>query len=199
MCLLPACHMAFVSHDSTVMEDGWPLGLQPLNARVSLASSDHDHSGSVSFNTMLAASPSSSSDSGTECQHPLSIAAPGSEIPFLENQLTPLILELTRSKGSCVHDNGITFGSLIGVSNILELSKRSVRRKNAEAMKENRINNDNKRSKVWVFSLCLRENVDVESDIAVDVPSSLGHFLAVERRAASEYRKNHNPHRVQNL
>ncbi|KAK8601594.1 hypothetical protein V6N12_051423 [Hibiscus sabdariffa] len=169
MCLLPACHMAFVSHDSTVMEDGWPLGLQPLNARVSLASSDHDHSGSVSFNTMLAASPSSSSDSGTE------------------------------SKGSCVHDNGITFGSLIGVSNILELSKRSVRRKNAEAMKENRINNDNKRSKVWVFSLCLRENVDVESDIAVDVPSSLGHFLAVERRAASEYRKNHNPHRVQNL
>ncbi|KAK8683485.1 hypothetical protein V6N13_039544 [Hibiscus sabdariffa] len=105
----------------------------------------------------------------------------------------------TEPKGSCVHDNSITLGSLIGVSSIFELSKRSVRGKNAEAMKENRINNDNKRSKVWVFSLCLRENVDVESDNAVDVPSSLGHFLAVERRAASEYRKNHSPHGVQNL
>ncbi|GMI97100.1 hypothetical protein HRI_003379300 [Hibiscus trionum] len=166
MCLLSVCHIAFVSHDST--EDGWPLGLQRVRvARPS--SSNHDHSGSVSFNTLLTASPSSSSD--------------------LDTELT----------GSCSHDNSITFGSLIGVSSILELSKRSVRGKKAEATKQNRINNNNKTSKVWVFSLCSRDNVDVESDNMIDVPSSLGHFLAVERRAASGCRRNHSPNLVQNL
>ncbi|KAK8487667.1 hypothetical protein V6N12_002507 [Hibiscus sabdariffa] len=88
--------------------------------------------------------------------------------------------------------NSITFGSLIGVSSILEPSKRSVRGKKAEATKQNRINN-NKRSKVWVFSLCSRDNVDVESDTMTDGPSSLGHFLAAERRAASGCRRNHSP------
>ncbi|KAK8695844.1 hypothetical protein V6N13_000991 [Hibiscus sabdariffa] len=100
--------------------------------------------------------------------------------------------------GPNVKLNSITFGSLIGVSSILELSKRSVRGKKAEASKQNRINN-NKRSKVWVFSLCSRDNVDAESDTMIDIPSSLGHFLAAERRAASGCRRNHSPNQVQNL
>ncbi|KAE8733749.1 cyclin-dependent protein kinase inhibitor SMR3-like [Hibiscus syriacus] len=185
-----------------------------MRVRVSRPSSNHDHSGSASFNTILTASPSSSSDLDTKpdliqfsttkslimeavewCQHTPNIAAPGSEI--IESTHV-VLLSAALDSWSSSHDNNITFGSLIGVSSILELSKRSVRGKKAEATKHNRINN-NKRSKVWVFSLCLRDNVDVESDNTVDVPSSLGHFLAAERRAASGCRRNHSPNHVQNL
>lgn len=52
-----------------MQEDGWPLGLRPLNARVGLVR-NRNFSGSVSFSTLLTDSPSpstaSSSDLDTE-------------------------------------------------------------------------------------------------------------------------------------
>lgn len=50
-----------------LQEEGWPLGLQPLNVRVGLASRNPDYSGgSVSFNTILTGSPTSSTDSSSD-------------------------------------------------------------------------------------------------------------------------------------
>ncbi|KAJ6363050.1 hypothetical protein OIU78_003269 [Salix suchowensis] len=46
-------------------EDGWPLGLRPLNARVGLVR-NRDVNGSVSFSTLLSASNSSSTDSSSD-------------------------------------------------------------------------------------------------------------------------------------
>ncbi|MBA0774489.1 hypothetical protein Gotri_009696 [Gossypium trilobum] len=142
-------------------EGGWPLGLQPLNVRLGLAR-NHDYSGSISFNTTLTASSTSSADSSSDLD--------------------------TQSTGSFFHDKSVTLGSLIGVSSILELSKRSVKGRKTEAPREKRSNNNN-RSKVGLFSLCSRDSTDAED---VDAPS-LGHFLTVERRAAGEYRRNHSP------
>ncbi|OMO91241.1 hypothetical protein COLO4_18499 [Corchorus olitorius] len=124
-------------------EEGWPLGLQPLNVRVGLATRNphNNYSGSISFNTVLTGSPSSSTDSSSDLD--------------------------TESTGSFFHDKSITLGSLIGVSSILELSKRS---DTTDADQHNVIANNN-------------------------VPS-LGHFLAVERRAASEYRRNLSPNTI---
>ncbi|MFQ6638787.1 hypothetical protein Gotur_014885, partial [Gossypium turneri] len=119
---------------------------------------NHDYSGSIT----LTASPTSSADSSSDLD--------------------------TQSTGSFFHDKSVTLGSLIGVSSILELSKRSVKGRKTEAPREKRSNNNN-RSKVGLFSLCLRDSTDAED---VDAPS-LGHFLTVERRAAGEYRRNHSP------
>ncbi|TYI26252.1 hypothetical protein ES332_A05G103200v1, partial [Gossypium tomentosum] len=148
-----------VSHDST--EGGWPLGLQPLNVRLGLAR-NHDYSGSISFNTTLTASPTSSADSSSDLD--------------------------TQSTGSFFHDKSVTLGSLIGVSSILEMSKRSVKGRKIEAPREKRSNTNN-RSKVGLFSLCSRDSTDAED---VDAPS-LGHFLTEKRRAAGEYRRTHSP------
>ncbi|TYK24009.1 uncharacterized protein E5676_scaffold250G001010 [Cucumis melo var. makuwa] len=108
--------------------DGWPLGLQPLNVRVGVPG-NRDYLGSVSFNTLMTASPISFSDSSSDLD--------------------------TESTGSFFHDKSITLGSLIGVSNILELSR--------------------------------RESTDADS---IESGPSLGHFLAEERRAADENRRN---------
>ncbi|KAG4198588.1 hypothetical protein ERO13_A05G096000v2 [Gossypium hirsutum] len=148
-----------VSQDST--EGGWPLGLQPLNVRLGLAR-NHDYSGSISFNTTLTASPTSSADSSSDLD--------------------------TQSTGSFFHDKSVTLGSLIGVSSILEMSKRSVKGRKIEAPREKRSNTNN-RSKVGLFSLCSRDSTDAED---VDAPS-LGHFLTEKRRAAGEYRRTHSP------
>ncbi|XP_012474806.1 uncharacterized protein At3g17950 isoform X2 [Gossypium raimondii] len=144
-------------------EEGWPLGLQPLNVRVGLPGRNHDYSGSISFNTILTGSPTSSTASSSDLD--------------------------TESTGSFFHDKSITLGSLIGVSSIWELSKRSIRGRKAEATREKR----NNRSKVWLFSLCSRDNTDAENVNNANNAPSLGHFLAVERRAASGYRRNHGP------
>ncbi|KAJ4970788.1 hypothetical protein NE237_003887 [Protea cynaroides] len=112
-------------------EDGWPLGLQPLNVRVGLVR-NRDNSGSISFNTLLTGSPSSSSASSSDLD--------------------------TESTGSFFHDKSITLGSLIGVSSILELSGRSGGGRRAEALRSKKTY----RSKTWFFSLCARgdENSD---------------------------------------
>ncbi|KAJ8750555.1 hypothetical protein K2173_015714 [Erythroxylum novogranatense] len=142
-------------------EEGWPLGLQPLNVRVGLTRNG-DFSGSVSFNTLLTGSPMSSTDSSSNLD--------------------------TESTGSFFHDRSITLGSLIGVSNILELSRKSskIRRVEVSNPKEKKSH----KPKTWLFSLCSRDTTDAES---VKNPPSLGHFLAVERRASNEYRRNRNP------
>ncbi|KAK9280348.1 hypothetical protein L1049_014036 [Liquidambar formosana] len=140
-------------------EEGWPLGLQPLNVRVGLVRNG-EFSGSMSFNTLLTGSPSSSSDSSSDLD--------------------------TESTGSFFHDKSITLGSLIGVSSILELSRRSIRGRKPEVLRGKK----NYKSKTWLFSLCSRASTDAES---VNNPSSLGHFLAVERRAANECRRNQSP------
>ncbi|GLT60165.1 hypothetical protein SLA2020_329440 [Shorea laevis] len=145
-------------------EEGWPLGLHPVNVRVGLARNLH-YSGSISFNTTLTASPSCSTDSSSDLD--------------------------TESTGSFFHDASITLGSLIGVSSILELSRRSIRGRKAELSKEKKATNTTNKSKFWLFSLCSRDSADAECmDMNNNLPS-LGHFLAVERRASSECGRNH--------
>ena len=85
----------------------------------------------------------------------------------------------------------MTRALLIGASSILELSKRSLRGRKAGVTREKRSNNN--RSKLWLFSLCSRDNTDADQNVNANNAPSLGHFLAVERRAASEYRRNLSP------
>ncbi|KAG5253719.1 60S Ribosomal protein [Salix suchowensis] len=138
-------------------EEGWPLGLQPLNARVGIAGNG-DFSGSRSFNTLLTVS--SSTDSSSDLD--------------------------TESTGSFFHDRSVTLGSLIGVSNILELSRKSTRTRKVEVAEDKK----SCKPKTWIFSLCSRDTTDAKISVNNYTPS-LGHLLAVERRAAGEYRRNH--------
>lgn len=138
-------------------EEGWPLGLQPLNVRVGLVNRP-EFSGSLSFNTSLSASPCSSSDLDTQ------------------------------STGSFFHDKSITLGSLLGVSSIVELSRRSKRRPDTLGIKKTN------RPKSSCFSLCPRDRTDADIHINHNAAASLGHFLALERsRAADEHRRSHSP------
>ncbi|KMT05260.1 hypothetical protein BVRB_7g174000 isoform A [Beta vulgaris subsp. vulgaris] len=143
-------------------EEGWPLGLQPLNVRIGLGRT-RDFFGSMSFNTtMLTGSPTSSTDSSSDLD--------------------------TESTGSFFHDRSITLGSLIGVSSILELSRRSIRGRRAEPLKVKKPC----KAKPWIFSLCSRDSIDVKS--TTHNTPSLGQFLAVERRAANnDQRRNQSP------
>lgn len=98
----------------------------------------------------------------------------------------------SQSTGSFFHDKSITLGSLIGVSSIFELSKKSIRGRRNEAVqvKEKK---SNKKSRTWLFSLCSRDSTDAEN-VNHNNPPSLGHFLAVERRAANNgCRRNQSP------
>ncbi|KAK9289804.1 hypothetical protein L1049_007964 [Liquidambar formosana] len=140
-------------------EDGWPLGLQPLNARVGLLR-NRDYSGSVSFSTLLTASLSSSTGSSSDLD--------------------------TQSTGSFFHDKSISLGSVLGVSSIIELSQRSTRGRTAETLREKK----NYKSRSWIFSLCSKLTTDA---VNMDNTPSLGHFLQVERRASSIYRRNQSP------
>ncbi|XVF08080.1 hypothetical protein REPUB_Repub06bG0195200 [Reevesia pubescens] len=111
-------------------EQGWPLGLQPLNARIGLVR-NRDFSGSVSFSTLLTASLSSSSISSSDLD--------------------------TESTGSFFHDKSITLGSLIGISSFVELSRRSTRRRTTESLKDQK---NNYNSRPWLFSLCSKLSTD---------------------------------------
>ncbi|XP_059660731.1 uncharacterized protein At3g17950-like [Cornus florida] len=148
-------------------EEGWPLGLQPLNVRVGLVRHT-DFSGSISFNTTLvSASISSSTDSSSDLD--------------------------TESTGSFFHDKSITLGSLIGVSTMLDhLPRRSTRGRKSETLGDKKSH----RTRTWCFSLCPTDSTDAEStnnNNNNNNAPSLGHFLEVERRAANEHRRNHNP------
>ncbi|KAL6275877.1 hypothetical protein ACE6H2_019478 [Prunus campanulata] len=145
-------------------EEGWPLGLQPMHVRVGLAQ-NNEFSGSVSFNTLLTGSPTSSTDSSSDLD--------------------------TESTGSFFHDRSITLGSLIGINNILELSRRSLRGRKTDQVCKDRKSNNTTKFRLCFFSLCSRDSTDGEIVNKNNHPPSLGHFLAVERRAANEnYREN---------
>ncbi|CAL5424393.1 unnamed protein product [Camellia sinensis] len=141
-------------------EEGWPLGLQPVNVRVGLVR-NRDFYVSTSFNTLLTGSLSSSTDSSSDLD--------------------------TESTGSFFHDKSITLGSLMGVSSIVNLPRRSVRGRRPEVSGEKKIS----KPKTWCFSLCPTDSTDAET--VNNNTLSLGHFLAVERRAAIEDRRNHFP------
>ncbi|KAJ9185199.1 hypothetical protein P3X46_004857 [Hevea brasiliensis] len=134
-----------------LQEDGWPLGLRPVNARVGLLR-NRDFNGSISCSTLLTGSPSSTTDSSSDLD--------------------------TESTGSFFHEKSITFGSLIGVSSILELSRRSARRRTTEALRDQK----NCKSKHWFFSLCSKLSTDA---VNTNHTPSLGHFLDAERKAAN--------------
>ncbi|XP_009790264.1 uncharacterized protein LOC107790918 isoform X3 [Nicotiana tabacum] len=152
-------------------EEGWPLGLQPLNMRIGLGRSRDFSAGSTSFNTSLSESLTSSTDSSSDLD--------------------------TESTGSFFHDRSTTLGSLIGVSSIVNnLSRRSTRSRSNGVITNVQKNYRSKTT--WCFSLCPRNNTDAESVMMIrnndssNTPS-LGHFLAVERRAnANGHRRSHN-------
>ncbi|XP_028757108.1 uncharacterized protein At3g17950-like [Neltuma alba] len=144
-------------------DEGWPFGLQPLNARIGLAG-NRDNSGSVSFNTAVTGSPSlsSSTDSSSDLD--------------------------TESTGSFFPDKSRTLGSLIGVSSILELSRRSLRGVKTQVLKRKTGEKSNWRS--WLGCSCWRTSHDAGNEGKEKNVASLGHFLAEERKAAIENRRN---------
>lgn len=91
-----------------------------------------------------------------------------------------------QSTGSFFRDKSITLGSLIGVSNILELSRRSTRRRPTDTLRDQK----NYKPRPWLFSLCSKLTTDA---VNTNNMPSLGHFLEAERRAASICRRNHSP------
>ncbi|CAN4121026.1 unnamed protein product [Withania somnifera] len=130
-------------------EEGWPLGLQPLNLRIGL---DISRGGSTSFNTSLSDSLTSSTDFSSDLD--------------------------TESAGSFFHDRNTTLGSLIGVSSVVSLSRRSTRGR------QNGVTTEVQKLQSTVMMI---RNSDRNAP-------SLGHFLAVERRAANEHNRSTTHH-----
>ncbi|GFQ07791.1 hypothetical protein PHJA_002923100, partial [Phtheirospermum japonicum] len=83
------------------------------------------------------------------------------------------------STGSFFHDKSITLGNLIGISSILELSRRSTRGRISEPVRSKK----NYKTRTWFLSLCSKLSTDAVS--MNDNAPSLGHFLEAERRAAA--------------
>ncbi|XAR68955.1 hypothetical protein NMG60_11000379 [Bertholletia excelsa] len=145
-------------------ENGWPLGLQQLNARVGIIR-NHDHDGSTSFSSLLTASPSSSFSSSLSRSHPD-----------------------TESTGSFFHDKNNSLGSLIGASSILQLSSRLTRGRPSETLREQK---NCYKSKPWLFSLCPKLSTDAVN--TNNNTPSLAYFLEAERRATNIYKRNQVP------
>lgn len=100
---------------------------------------------------------------------------------------------MLQSTASFFHDKSITLGSLIGITSILEFSRRSTRRRtivetkirdNNNKKKKN-ITNSNNKSRTWLFSLCSKLNTDAVNMNDINSAPSLGHFLEEERKAAA--------------
>lgn len=87
-----------------------------------------------------------------------------------------------QSTGSFFHEKSITLGSLIGVSTILELSRRSTRGGAAETVRGRK--NNVYKPKPWLFSLCSKLSTDAVNTSSNNTPS-LGHFLEAERRSTA--------------
>ncbi|XP_019161487.1 PREDICTED: uncharacterized protein At3g17950-like isoform X1 [Ipomoea nil] len=99
----------------------------------------------------------------------------------------------TQSTGSFFRDHSITLGSLMGISNLVELSRRSSTRRTRQPLRsESSVVIKSK--KTWLFSLCYRLNSgddEVDMKTAAMAPS-LGYLLEVERRASARfYQPNH--------
>ncbi|KAJ1406883.1 hypothetical protein SESBI_24695 [Sesbania bispinosa] len=146
-------------------DEGWPLGLQPLNARIELVRNNNNNSGSISFNTLITGSPSSSIDSSSDLD--------------------------TESTGSFFPYKSTTLGSLIGVSSIVELSRRSLRGAKTEVFKSKKEKKYNFGS--WLFCLCSRSR-NPEAEDQNNNPPSLGQFLAEERNRRNQNLLIYGPH-----
>ncbi|KAI3876290.1 hypothetical protein MKX03_001537 [Papaver bracteatum] len=151
-------------------EDGWPLGLQPLNAIVGLVRNHHDaalSARSMSFNTLLTFSPSTSTVFSSDVD--------------------------TESTGSFFPDKSMTLGSLMGVSSITDLSGRSLtgRRSLMESFRSVKDNNKKMKShkRYWLFSLLCAKHIAADIDhnnkTVQNNTQSLAHFLEVERKLAN--------------
>lgn len=95
-----------------------------------------------------------------------------------------------QSAGSFFHDKSITLGSLIGVTNLLKLSRRSLRRTKTRDTREDmnniKSNNNSNKPRTWFcLSLCFSNTSNDGDENNVKNVASLGHFLEVERKAAS--------------
>ncbi|KAK6943662.1 hypothetical protein RJ641_024764 [Dillenia turbinata] len=143
-----------------MQEEGWPLGLQPLNARVGLMR-DGDFPGSASFSTLLTASSASSSFGS-----------------FSDLDSEPI--------GSFYKEKTTTLGSLIGISSILELSRRPERRRAMETLR----NKKTHKSRTWFLSLCSKLSME---NISINDTTSLLQFLEAERLAANAYKRKLTP------
>ncbi|XP_027337117.1 uncharacterized protein At3g17950-like [Abrus precatorius] len=142
-----------------LQEEGWPLGLRLLNARIGLVRNG-DFSGSISFSTVLTASPTPSTDDSSS------------------------VLD-TESTGSFFRDKSITLGRLIGISSFLELSRRSTRGRMVEPSKDNKKNH---KLRPWLFSLCSKLTTDAVS--VNDAPSLGHYLVAERRAATTIYGPN---------
>ncbi|KAF4381272.1 hypothetical protein F8388_016228 [Cannabis sativa] len=146
------------------LEEGWPLGLRPLNARLGLIST-LDISGSASFNTSLTASPTSSTISSSDL-----------DTEIYMNKRAPFLQPKIHFETAIFFLTGKTLGNLIGVSSIFQLSRRSTRGRTPENLSGGKI----LKSKPWRFSsLCSKLTTDAVTD-SNNTPS-LGHFLETER------------------
>ncbi|XP_038986013.1 uncharacterized protein At3g17950-like [Phoenix dactylifera] len=132
-------------------DGGWPLGLQPLSLRVGLTRGS-EFSGSSSFSTVITGSPRTSSATSSDFD--------------------------AESAGSFFHGRSITLGSLIGITNFLEQSFRSLGKSRRQESSKGKKSH---RAKTF-FSLCLRAHLVKET--ASNAPS-LGHYLEVERTAGA--------------
>ncbi|RWW07216.1 hypothetical protein GW17_00029407, partial [Ensete ventricosum] len=158
-------------------EGGWPLGLQPVNVRIGFVR-NVGFSGSHSFRTLIAASPSSSSSSSSGLDTEKSFDTVTTHLSTC--------LSVLQSTGSFFHDrSSITLGSLIGITSILDLSNRSLRRSRRQ---ENPRATKNCKTKTW-FSLCSRTQL---SGDVTDAAPSLGSFLEAERRASDAHQVRNN-------
>ncbi|KAI4304639.1 hypothetical protein MLD38_040119 [Melastoma candidum] len=143
--------------------DGWPMGLQPVSRiRVGFSRNPDVSSASASFSALLTSSPTSS-DSSSDLD--------------------------TESTGSFFHDRSITLGRLIGASSVLNLSRRSTRVRNRKLAGMDTEKHGKPRTRPCLLSLCLgRDSVNVEENRNIGIAAaalSLGHFLAIERKAAA--------------
>lgn len=93
-------------------------------------------------------------------------------------------MSLIQSTGSFFRDQSTTLGSLMGVSSIVELSRRSLRESKTELLKSK------KKLKFWSWCFCLGSEGEKQKNNA----PSLAQFLAVERRVANENRRNQSFH-----
>ncbi|XP_039044397.1 uncharacterized protein At3g17950-like [Hibiscus syriacus] len=142
-------------------EQGWPLGLEPLNARMGLVR-NADFSGSISFTTLItASSPSSSCISSSDLD--------------------------TQSTGSFYHDKSMTLGSLIGISSFIELSRTSTRRRRTQTSREEK---KNCKFRTWFFSLCSKLSTDAV-DTNIKSQSLGQFLQVERRAAANTCTRNH--------
>ncbi|XP_010543314.1 PREDICTED: uncharacterized protein At3g17950 [Tarenaya hassleriana] len=139
--------------------EGWPLGLmRTANGRIG--------GGIINGNNHQPFSPSLSSSS---------LLSPSTHLSSSDLD--------SQSNGSFLHDrSSMTLGSLLGVSNILRLSRRSTRTRTESSRRNLKPYN-----KPWIFSLCSKITTDAvsrnNSGSVIITPRSLRHFLQAERRA----------------